>query len=279
MGIKLQLSTAFHPETDGQSERTNKTVVQVLRQYVSRQQKDWTSHLSTVEYAINCAKNDSTGLSPFEVVLGFQPSSSPSGAKSPLPSVEWTLETREQRIKDARDTLAAAKVRQAAQANKKRGDEPTFSVGDLVMVDSSDRRSRYKTRSQDCRAAKLFARWDGPYEVVECFPDSSTYRLNLPFADRSHPVFHASKVKAYHPNNVDDFPAREPPRPEPMDVEGEEEYIVEAIVDEKGRGRSKKYLVKWRGYPESENTWEGAANVEDTEALDVWTKRKEGGEV
>jgi hypothetical protein len=147
------------------------------------------------------------------------------------------------------------------------------------MVDSSDRRSRYKTRSQDCRAAKLFARWDGPYEVVECFPDSSTYRLNLPFADRSHPVFHASKLKAYHPNNVDDFPAREPPRPEPMDVEGEEEYIVEAIVDEKGRGRSKKYLVKWRGYPESENTWEGAANVEDTEALDVWTKRKEGGEV
>ncbi|GAA6054862.1 hypothetical protein NBRC10513_006213 [Rhodotorula toruloides] len=279
MGIKLQLSTAFHPETDGRSERTNKTVIQVLRQYVSRRQKDWTSHLSTVEYAINCAKNDSTGLSPFEVVLGFQPSSSPSGVKLPLPSVEWTLETREQRIKDARDALAAAKVRQAAQANKKRGDEPTFSVGDLVMVDSSDRRSRYKTRSQDARAAKLFARWDGPYEVVECFPDSSTYRLNLPFADRSHPVFHASKLKAYHANDVDDFPARELPRPEPMDVEGEEEYIVEAIVDEKGRGRSKKYLVKWRGYPESENTWEGAANVEDTEALDVWVKRKEEGEV
>ncbi|BGP33207.1 hypothetical protein JCM10296v2_005001 [Rhodotorula toruloides] len=111
------------------------------------------------------------------------------------------------------------------------------------MVDSSDRRSRYKTRSQDARAAKLFARWDGPYEVVECFPDSSTYRLNLPFADRSHPVFHASKLKAYHTNKVEDFPAHEPPRPEQMDVEGEEEYIVEAIVDEKGRGRSRKDLV------------------------------------
>ncbi|KWU40976.1 hypothetical protein RHOSPDRAFT_12897, partial [Rhodotorula sp. JG-1b] len=100
--------------------------------------------------------NDSTGASPFELVLGFQPSISPrpSSKSSGMPAVEWTIETREQRLREARDILAAAKVRQAEQANRKRGDEPTFKKGDKVLVDSSDRRSRFKTKSQDSRAAK-----------------------------------------------------------------------------------------------------------------------------
>jgi hypothetical protein len=275
----LQLSTSFHPETDGRSERTNKTVVQVLRQYVSRQQKDWTSHLPTVEFSINTAVNESTGLSPFQLVLGFQPTFAPTSTSSTVPDVEWTLEVREQRIEEARDALAAAKVRQAQQANKKRNDEPTFAVGDLVMVDSSDRRSRYKTRTQDSRAAKLFPRWDGPYKVIEAYPQTSNYKLDLPTGDRAHPVFHSSKLKAYKLNNPATFPSRHPPRPEPLDVEGEKQFVVEAIVDEKGRGRARRYLVKWVGYPDSENTWEPAANVEDTEALDGWEEKKRRGEV
>jgi hypothetical protein len=60
MGVKLQLSTSVPPETDRRSERTNKTVVQVLRQYISRQQKDWTPYLPTVELSINTAVNEST---------------------------------------------------------------------------------------------------------------------------------------------------------------------------------------------------------------------------
>ncbi|GAA5974074.1 hypothetical protein JCM8115_002312, partial [Rhodotorula mucilaginosa] len=186
LGTKLQMLTAFHPETDGRSERTNKTVIQVLRQYVSRQQKDWTTHLSTVELAINLAVNDSTSSSPFELVLGFQPSISPrpSSKSSGMPAGEWTIEMWEQRLKEARDALAAAKVRQAEQANRRRGDEPTFKKGDKVFIDSSDRRSRFKSRLQDTRAAKLFAQWDGPYEVEEAFPETSTYRLSLPASDK-----------------------------------------------------------------------------------------------
>ncbi|GAA5908929.1 hypothetical protein JCM5296_006825, partial [Sporobolomyces johnsonii] len=279
VGLHLQMSTAFHPETDGRSERTNKTAIQVLRQYVTRQQKDWVSHLSTVEFSMNAAVNDSTGRSPFEIVLGFTPSLFPSSSTSPssLPAVEAIVDDRKIKLNDARDALAAAKVRQAEQANKKRGEDPTFAVGDLVMVDSSDRRSRYKSRGGDSRAAKLFPRWDGPYPVAESFLDTSTYRLSLSPDDRAHPMFHSSKLKRYIPNDASLFPSRQPPRPGPIDVDGADEYEVEAIVDEKGKGRTRRFFVKWRGYPESENSWEPLANVEDTEALDVWEAQRRGG--
>lgn len=276
LGTRLQMSTAFHPETDGRSERTNKTVVQILRQYVSRQQKDWTEHLTTTEFAINLAKNDSTGMSPFELALGFQPSVLPpnDAPASKMPAVEWTIEARQQQLKAARDALAAAKVRQAEQANRRRGEEPEFKKGDKVMVDSSDRRSRFKTRSQDSRAAKLFARWDGPYEVEEAFPEKSTYRLSLPASDRAHPVFHASKLKAYSENNGRVYTNREPPRPEPIEVEGEKECVVEAIKDEKGKGRNRRFLVKWLGWPDDQCTWEPLAAVEDLAAMDEWEEKK-----
>lgn len=275
------MSTAFHPETDGRSERTNKTVIQILRQYVSRQQKDWTDYLTTTEFAITLAKNDSTGMSPFELVLGFQPSVLPPTDSQPsgMPAVEWTIEVRQQQLKAARDALAAAKVRQAEQANRRRAEEPEFKKGDKVMVDSSDRRSRFKIRTQDSRAAKLFARWDGPYEIEEAFPEKSTYRLSLPASDRAHPVFHASKLKAYNENDGQVCANREPPRPEPIEVEGEKEWVVEAIKDEKGKGGSRRFLVKWLGWLDDQCTWEPLAAVEDLAAMDEWEEKKRRGSV
>ncbi|GAA5994101.1 hypothetical protein JCM11641_000412, partial [Rhodosporidiobolus odoratus] len=213
VGVKLQMSTSFHPETDGRSERTNKTAVQVLRQYVSRQQKDWVRYLSSVEYSMNTAVNVSTGSSPFEVVLGYKPSLRPpsSSTPSPLPAVKEVIAKRKSKIEEVRDALAASKVRQAEQANKRRGQDQGFKAGDLVMVDSADRRARYKTRGGDTRAAKLFPRWDGPYVVKTAFPDTSAYRLDLPSSDRSHPVFHSIKLKTYNHNDPLLHPNREPP--------------------------------------------------------------------
>jgi hypothetical protein len=178
------------------------------------------------------------------------------------------------KIKEAPETLAVSKVRQAEQANRRRSDEETFATGDLVLVDSRDRRMRYKSRHGDGRAAKLFPRWDGPFKVVEVFRDTSTYRLQLTHDDKSHPVFHISKLKRYNPNDTNNFPSREPPRPGPIDVDGEEEFEVEAIVDEKGKGRGLRYLVKWRGYPDTDNGWEPLANVKGTEALKRWKERE-----
>ncbi|GAA5987852.1 hypothetical protein JCM11641_003509, partial [Rhodosporidiobolus odoratus] len=216
------------------------------------------------------------GHAPFSLVLGFVPPllPLPSSPPSTLPAVESLLSERSANISEARDAMAAAKVRQATQANKRRGSEVEYGVGDLVMVDSLDRRSRYKSKGGDIRAAKLFPRWDSPYPVEYASPDTSTYRLTLPPSDRAHPNFHASKLKRYIANDPSIYANREPPRPEPIDVEGTDEYVVESIVDEKGKGRTRKFLVKWAGYPDSENTWEPLANVEDTLALDEWEDGK-----
>ncbi|GAA5826826.1 hypothetical protein JCM3770_005418 [Rhodotorula araucariae] len=249
--VSDHVDVLFHPETDSKSERANKTAVQILRH----------------------ATNKSMGFSPFELVLGFRPSVHPPVTSMPadqsvVPAVDALLADRAAKVQAACDALAISKVREAEQANRTRTAEPDFKVGDMVMVDSSDRRSRYKTRGGDRRAAKLFARWDGPYRITACSPARSTYTLELLAGDKAHPVFHASKLKIYNENNPDLFGAREPARPEPIDMDGMTEYVIEKILDEKGTGMRR--YVKWVGYPDSDNTWEPLAHVEDTTALDDW---------
>ncbi|SCZ88693.1 BZ3500_MvSof-1268-A1-R1_Chr10-2g03048 [Microbotryum saponariae] len=208
MGTKLAMSTAFHPQTDGRSERTNRTVIQVLRTMVNRRQNDWSKHLATVEFVINSSVNRSTGKTPFEVVLGFTPELTPIApvyGSTVSQAVESIMEQRETVIAEARDTLAIAKIRQANQSNKARKSEPEFAVGDKVLVDSRDRRLRYKADGE-ARSAKFFPRFDGPYEVLAARPETSNYKLKLNAGDKSHNVFHASKLRRWTDNDGAAFP-------------------------------------------------------------------------
>jgi hypothetical protein len=272
MGTRLQMSTSFHPETDGRSEKTNKTAIQILRMSVSRNQKDWFPKLAYTEFAMNAAVNVATGKTPFEMLLGYTPTLAPSGpvrVNDPA-SVSEILAEREARISDARDALAVAKIRQAEQANAHRAEEPDWKVGDRVMIDSRDRRLRYKAGKKEARSAKLFARHDGPYVIVEALPAESRYRLQLSEGDRSFAKFHVSKLKRYVENDNDLFPNRLVPQPEAVIVGGEEEYLVDSIIDQKNVGRGIKYLVRWIGHPLAHDSWEPSRALADTEALDQW---------
>ena len=282
LGTKLQLSTSFHPQTDGRSERTNKTALQVLRGWVDASQSGWRDKLGLTEYAINAAVNEATGTAPFEAVLGFMPRVSPRfpGVED-VPDVDSLLDARESTLRAVRDELAAAKMRSAAQVNTRVLEEDTFAVGDLVKVDTKDRRAKYKLATDSegkkaAKSAKLFDRFEGPYEVTRAWPEQSIYRLKLDASDRSHPTFHISKLARYHPNDPERFPDREPARPGPIDVDGGPEYVVDEILEE-GRRRGKTiYHVKWVGWPET--TWEPAEELEETEALERWLARAGGGE-
>ncbi|SGY32169.1 BQ5605_C002g01326 [Microbotryum silenes-dioicae] len=276
LNIKLQLSSAFHPETDGRSEKTNKTAFQILRALVNKEQSNWAECLAVCEYAINSSLNVATGKTPFELVLGYTPSLAPLArvdGDDDLPSVEELLALRFQACEDARDQLAISKVRQAAQSNKKRQDEPSWAVGDFVLLDSSDRRKRLHTRKR--RAAKLMDRFDGPYRIVKAQPEISSYTLQLNGDDAAVPFFHTGKLKTYRKNDTALFPNREPARLGPVDVGGEPEYIIEDIVDERIRAGKQQYLVSWLSWPSDSNSWEPAEALEDTEALDRWERRNE----
>jgi hypothetical protein len=275
-GVKLKMSTSYHPETDGSSERTNKTVNQAIRYHVDNNQKGWLAKLPRIRFAIMNTVNASTGFSGFQLKTGRSPRLIPPIA--PLPrdaSVEHTnahdIITRVALdVQEAQDNLTAAKIRQAYHANEHRAPEDVYEVGDLVMLSTENRRRNYKRKGKT-RVAKFMPRHDGPYTVTHTFPERSEYTLKLPNNPNTFPGFHAHLLKRYVPNDPLLFPDREPARPRPIVTEdGTEEWYIDKIVDARRRGRGVQYLVRYEGYGREHDEWRPGSEMADTDALDRW---------
>ena len=112
-------------------------------------------------------------------------------------------------------------------------------------------------------STKLAARNYGPYEIIEQ-PGPVNFKLKLPKTLKIHPVFHASKFIPYHNDLISD---RNPPKPGPIQVDGQDEFEVEAILDSRVHRGRVQYLVKWKGYDNSENSWEPVRNVINAKGL------------
>jgi hypothetical protein len=278
LGTKLALSTAFHPQTDGQTERANHTLEDMLRAYVSYRQNDWDRYLSAAEFAYNTAPNASTGLSPFYLNFGQHPRTPSSFFHYDDEKVQSTREfltTMENLAKIATDALVIAKSRQENYANRSRR-HVQFNVGDLVLLSSAN----ITLASQSSRPSKkLQARYIGPYRITEIVSPVA-YRLALPHDLRIHPVFHVSLLKPYQdPTSVDYRPAPLPPPPA-ISIDGFDEYEVECILDKRTRRGRTEYLVKWVGYPDYDATWEPLANLGNaTDSVEEFEKGKERREI
>ena len=276
MGVKLKMSTAYHPQTDGASERTNKTLNQAIRYHVDNNQKGWLSKLPRIRFAIMNTVNSSTGYSPFHLKTGRSPRvipplipASPTATTAEV-DAQQIIARLELDVKDAQDNLLAAKIRQAYHANKHQAPEVIYKEGDLVMLSTDNRRRNYKRKDKK-RVAKFMPRNDGPYTVVKAFPEKSEYTLCLPNNPQTFPGFHASLLKPFVPNDPTLFPDREFTRPGAVVTEdGTEENMIDKIVDARRRGRGKQYLVRWVGYDRDHDEWLSGRLLEDTEALDVW---------
>ena len=281
-GVKLGMSTAFHPETDGASERTNKTVNQCLRYHVTRNQRGWARALPRVRFAIMNTVNKSTGFSPFQLHTGRSPRLIPpiTAEARDAGSMEAVrlIDQVNVDVAEAKDNLLLAKIFQADQANRGRAPEDVYKVDDLVMPSTANRRREYVSAGSG-RSAKLFPRRDGPYRVVEAFPQTSTYRLEVPNAPPNFcSTFHASQLKRFVPNNEALFPGREFPRDGPVVLaDGSKEHVIDRILDEKRSGRGWKYLVRWKGYGPGDDEWLARREIEETIALDEWLRRRGGG--
>ncbi|EAL17162.1 hypothetical protein CNBN2080 [Cryptococcus deneoformans B-3501A] len=202
--IKLKMSTAFHPQTDGASEHTNKTVVQLLRSWVDQHGKSWVKYLPRVSQAMNNTVRRSTGFSPAQLVFGRRLRTLPSLPRPPsfiqasLPTrAEWTLaaDRTDLSLADARDNLILAKHRMAVQANRHRRPEVGYKVGDWVWLDTRNRLKEFHAGDGEYRAAKFFPRFQGPYQVQEANPALSVYRLHM--NDQTYPKFHGHLLKPY----------------------------------------------------------------------------------
>jgi hypothetical protein len=278
-GVKMKMSSSYHPETDGASERTNKTVNQCLRYYVDRNHKGWVRALPRVRFHIMNTVNASTGFSPFQLHMGRSPRMLPPIIPGDKVAEELdaararALVTQlEQDVMEAQDNLLAAKSAQASNVNRHRSTNLVFQEGDRVMLATKHRRREYIQKG-DNRVAKFMPRYDGPYVVLEAHPQFSTYTLDLPNSPNIFPTFHVSQLRPYHANDATLFPSREHPRPGPVVTEdGQLENFIDRIIDERRVGRGKKYLVRWVGYGEEDDEWLSRRDLEDCEALDVWEK-------
>jgi hypothetical protein len=194
ISTQFHMTTAFHPQADGRSKRTNKTVGQILRTYTAKRQSRWLEALPAAEFAINSAINVATGVSPMELVFGTQPRLFPStgGPEDEPLSVKKWIRQRENAWMEARDALWTSRIRQALQHNKRCRDLPPIEVGSWVLLDSADWRSRHQSGTD-----KLKERFKGPYQVLRVFNNGQTVVLDLPEGDGRHPSLHVSKVKQF----------------------------------------------------------------------------------
>jgi hypothetical protein len=196
-GIKLKLSTAHHPQTDGASECTNKTVNQCIRFHVERNQKGWVKALPLIRFNIMNTVNKSTGFSGFQLQMGRSPRILPPLTTNFKPeninkmSALKVIEKLHRDTLEAQDSLTRAKISQSAQANKSRTLTFPFRIGDRVRLSTKHRRHEFKTAGQHW-VARFMPRFDGPFLITTVNEDKSTVTLDLPATSKQHPVFHTS---------------------------------------------------------------------------------------
>lgn len=253
LNIKSQKSTAFHPQTDGQTERVNQCMEQYLRCYVSYQQDDWYDLLPMAEFAYNSSIHATIKTSPFYANYGFHPKTDflADHNSEQVPRVFDNLKQIEEVQKKIFGLLKTAQDTQKKYADRKRQDH-NFKCGDQVWL----LRKNIKT-TRPCE--KLDNKKIGPFKIIEEI-NPVAFKLKLPVSLKIHPVFHVSLLEKYYNPRYEHQKNSQPP---PEIIDGQEEYVVEAILDSRFRKKKLQYLVKWEGYSDCDNSWEPVKNLEN----------------
>uniref|UniRef100_A0A8C5MDR7 Gypsy retrotransposon integrase-like protein 1 n=1 Tax=Leptobrachium leishanense TaxID=445787 RepID=A0A8C5MDR7_9ANUR len=249
--IQRNLSSSFHPQTNGQTERVNQILEQHLRCYTSFLQDDWLDLLPSAEFSYNSRKHSSIHSSPFYVNYGFHPTAIPN-----IPVTTTVPEATNRLLVLKKGFLLAAITLQAAQeaykraADKRRRPAPDFQIGDMVLLST-------KNLQLPCPSKKLGPKFVGPFRIIKKI-NSVAFRLQLPDSYKIHPVFHVSLFKSYHP---DPFIDRSPAPPPPSVVSDSLEYEIVRILDSRLHRGGLQYYVHWKGYGPEERSWEPVQDV------------------
>lgn len=285
LGVRQALSSAFHPQTDGQTERANQSVEELLRHYTRAEQDKWDDYLFLVEFALNSHVNKATGFSPFQLVMGYNPASpfdrvlkvdkaslarkgiadASAEDKAEMPKnqlVREHMDYMQQAWKAAKDQLLATAAKMEQRTNLGRRPH-SYKVGDWVWLATTNLRMAGVNN-------KLKPRWAGPFRIESLVgPEGrqQAVKLLLPKGSRVHNVFHVQLTRPYKgpvqrntegqlvPLTTDD----------PVWVEGDAEYFVEKVLRHRVLGRTRNpkrsFLVKWLGFGDEFNTWEPEANL------------------
>ncbi len=262
LGIKRKLSTVFHPQTDGQTERQNSTMEAYLRAFVNWEQDDWARLLPMTEFTYNNAKNTSTGHTPFELNCDYHPRVSfeeDVNSRSRSRSANELSEELRELIEVCCQNLLHAQELQK-RAHDKGVKNCSYAPGEKVWLNS-----RYiKTK----RNKKLESKFFGPFRVLHAV-GKQVYKLELPTKWKIYNVFHVSLLEQDTTRRRQvDKALPEPEREVEFEAGDNKEYEVEAIINSAVYGQQANdqmpglyYLVSWKGYLEEENTWKLSSAV------------------
>jgi hypothetical protein len=266
LGSDVNLSTAQHPQSDGQSEREIQTLSTALRGYVNAMGDDWDEFLPALELAFNSKQQASTGAAPFTLVYG-------TDARLPIdcalddarPVTVPAAAQRAERMQKALD-LARSKAEIAQAKQKRLADQhrrlQLLKPGDRVLLSTDGLQLRSGTH-------KLTARYIGPFDVVGCVNDNAVTLALPPLLGALHPTFNISRLKLYRDGRAL-FPNRpqrlqQPPAVE-TDSNGVARYEVECVLAQRGAAGRRELLVRWKGYGAEDDQWQPRSQLIRTAA-------------
>ena len=256
LGTKRKLSTSHHPQTDGQTERINQVLETYLRHYVNNRQDNWVKLLPLAQLAYNNKRSDTTAYTPFYANHGKHPNLFLQGdTNTPTDAINASAAELVKDMGSLHNTLNSniqkQQQRTTVTANKRRKIAPQLKKGDKVYLLTRNLRTKKPSKKLDhVRVGPFFIKKPkGPVN----------YELELPKDARIHPVFHVSLLEPADPST---------PVQTTLNYQPEEnEFEVEGIIDEKKVGNVTTLLIKWKGYSESENSWEPETNLSNCQRL------------
>jgi RNase H-like domain found in reverse transcriptase/Reverse transcriptase (RNA-dependent DNA polymerase)/Integrase zinc binding domain/Chromo (CHRromatin Organisation MOdifier) domain len=289
---ELKRSTAFHPQSDGQVEKQNGTLIDGLKTFVDERRSDWAVLLPQLQRAHNSSVCASTGHSPDKMMFGREMramldaelEADGVAARGRYPGAIALEEQRQAALETARERIEQAQARQRAEAM--RGRRPV----DLAVGDRAWLANRNLTAQGPGGSVKLEPRYYGPYEVLEMHGPNAA-RLRMPDGCRLHPVFNTDLLKRYVDGRAE-FPDRpqrfERPGPVPEEdpeaggpASGAPVYEVDSVIETRGRGARKQYKVLWKDWPRQQASWLNASDcdgcaeaVADFERLQLAQRRR-----
>lgn len=264
--IKRKMSTAFHPQTDGQTERANQTLEHYLRAFISSDQTNWATLLPSAQFACNNAQNSTIMDSPNHALYKFHPATTNRVEADSLEEGVPEAHARLQKLAELRKRLEEhwdnALARQAKYYNKKH--KPlTLKIGDLVLLSTKHLQLKNTTR-------KLNPKFIGPFRIDKRI-GTQAYRLILPTKYlKLHNVFHISLLEPWNGDLTNSDPLTMP------DLADENEHWeIDEIRDIRRKKGSTQYLIKWKGWPSEYNQWVNHGNINAPELIkDFESKRR-----
>ena len=235
LGIETKLSIAYHPQTDGQTKRTNQELEQYLRMYVNHRQNNWSEWLAMAEFAFNNNVHTATKMSPFkanygrELRMGFDIRKKEKNEKAE----EFVREMKE-RHEEARATLVKSQEKIKKQVDRSRKEVEEYRVGNKVLISTKDFSMELMKRA----TKKLTEKFIGPY-VVRKIVLENTVELELSALLRIHPVVNVRRIVKYK----EQVEGQKKIPPSSIEVAGEKEYKVEEILNRQEKRGKTKYLV------------------------------------